>query len=152
MKRLKVLAIAAATGRIGHVFLVGGRLLDWGLSRKASKSSVLAAAHTQKLIDNLKPDVIITEDIPKSSTKGSKTRRLVDAIAFVAGKAKLLDIHAKRLQKFANKYEEAAHLAIRFPEIAAWVPKKRRLWDSEPRQTVLFDALALSIYVLAGAS
>ncbi len=149
MKRLKVLAIAAATGRIGYVFLVGGRLLDWGLSRKASKSPELAAAHTQKLIDTLKPDVIITEDIPKSSTKGSKTRRLVEAIAFVAGKAKLLDVRAKRLQEFANKYEEATHLAVRFPEIAAWVPKKRRLWDSEPRQTVLFDALALSIYVLA---
>ena len=150
MKRLRVLAIAAATGRIGYVLLIGERLLDWGLSRKASKSPELAARHAQKLIDDLKPDVVVTEDISKSSTKGSKTRMLIDAIAHVAANANLLDVRATHSQEHANKYEEAAHLAIRFPEIAAWVPKKRRLWDPEPRATVLFLALSLAVVVMDG--
>ena len=127
MKRLRVLAIAAATGRFGHVLVMGERLLDWGLSRKASKSPELAATHAQKLIDAIAPDVLVTEDIPKSSTKGAKTRQLIDVVSRLAGTATLLDIRAKRPHHFNNKYEEAAHLASRFPEIAAWVPKKRRL-------------------------
>lgn len=145
MKRLRVLAIAAATGRVGHALLIGGRLLDWGLSRKASKSPELAAEHAEKLIADLKPDVVVTEDIPKSSVKGSRTRVLIEAMAGVAANANLLDVRFTHIQEYANKYEEAAHLATRFPEIASWVPKKRRLWDPEPRATVLFEALALAV-------
>ena len=148
MKRLRVLAIAAATGRIGHVFLIGEQLLDWGLSRKASKSPELAATHTQKLIEALKPDVVVSEDISNSSTKSSRTRQLIDAIARVAEKATLLDISMKAAHTFANKYEEATHLASRYPEIAAWVPKPRRIWKSEPRNTVLFEALFLGSAVI----
>jgi hypothetical protein len=149
MKRLKVLVFAAATGRIGHVFLWGERLLDWGLSRRASRSPHDAAEHATKVISDLNPDVVVTEELSKSSTKGWKTRQLLDAIGAVALKTKLLDIRAKRPHDFPNKYEEAACLATRFPEIAAWVPKKRRLWESEPRATVLFEALALGLSVMA---
>ena len=149
MKRLKVLAIAAATGRIGHVLIMGERLLDWGMSIRASRSPELAAAHARKLIETLNPDVVVTEELSKSSTKGEKTRLLLAAIADVALQIKLLDIRAKRPHEFPNKYEEAAYLATRFPEIAAWVPKKRRLWEPEPRATVLFEALALGLRVIS---
>lgn len=148
MKRLRVLAIAAATGRIGHVLVIGERLLDWGLSRMASTSPELAAKHAEKLIADLAPDVVVTEDIPKTSTKGSRTRQLIDAITRVAERAKLLSMRVQHTHDFPNKYEEAAHLATRFPEITAWVPKKRRLWDSEPRNTVLFEALSLACVVI----
>ena len=149
MKRLKVLAIAAATGRIGHVLVWGERLLDWGMSMKASRSPALAAAHARYLIAKLKPDVVVTEELPKSSTKGARTRELLSAIADVGLHTRLLDIRAKRPQNFANKYEEAAHLASRFPEIAAWVPRKRRLWEPEPRGTVMFEALSLALCVIS---
>ena len=148
MRRLRVLALAAATGRIGHVLLVGERLLDWGLSRRAAKGPELAAHHAQKLIDDLKPDVVVTENFAKTSTKGSKTRSLIDAIGRVAERAKLLDTKVTRPQEFHNKYEEAEHLGVLFPEISAWVPKPRRLWEPEPRTTVLFEALALACVVV----
>ena len=149
MKRLKVLVFAAATGRIGHVFIWGERLLDWGMSIRASRSPALAALHARKLIETLNPDVVVTEELPKSSTNGAKTRLLLAAIADVALHTRLLDIRAKRLHNFPNKYDEAAYLATRFPEIAAWVPKKRRLWEAEPRATVLFEALALGLCVIS---
>ena len=148
MKRLKVLVFAAATGRIGHVFLLGERLLDWGMSMRASRSPRDAAEHATKVIAHLNPDVVVTEELPKSSTKGWKTRQLLDAVGAVALHTRLLDIRAKRQHSFPNKYEEAAYLATRFPEIAAWVPKKRRLWEPEPRATVLFEALALGLSVI----
>jgi hypothetical protein len=144
MKHLRVLSFAAATGRIGHVLVWGEKLLDWGLSRKASLTPALAAQHAEKLIRILRPDVVVTEDVPKTSSKSSKTRAIIEAVARVAERARLLDVRT-RPQLFPNKYAEADHLAEQFPELKPWKPKRRMLWDSEPRTTVLFEALALAV-------
>ena len=144
MKRLRVLAFAVATGRIGHVLVIGERLWIGDLSKRASKNTELAALHAHRLINELKPDVVVTEQLPKYSTKGSKTRALIETIANIAAKANLLDIRVVRPHDFPNKYAEAQYLGTKFPEIAAWVPKPRRLWEPEPRVTVVFEALALA--------
>jgi hypothetical protein len=60
----------------------------------------------------------------------------------------LLDVAVARECCYANKYVEADALAERYPDIAAWKPKKRRFFDNEPRNTVLFEALALADEVL----
>jgi hypothetical protein len=148
MKRLKVLAIAVATGRIGYVYVIGDKLRDWGLSRRASKSPALAAAQAKKWIDELKPDVVVTEKVPKTSTKGAKTKSLIEAVARVASNANLLDVCVSKAHHFKNKYEEAKHLGERFPEIMGWVPRMRRIWEPEPRNTILFEALALACVVI----
>jgi len=54
----------------------------------------------------------------------------------------------KRVQNFANKYEEATSLASQYPVIKPLVPEKRRFYDSEPARMVLFDALGLAHAVL----
>ena len=150
MKQLKVLAIAVATGRIGYVYLVGQRLMDWGLSRKASRDTQSASAQAKEWIAELEPDVVITQNVPKSSTKSVKTRALIEAITKVARDAHLLDVQVTKPHFFKNKYEEAAALGERFPEIAIWVPKIRRLWEPEPRTTVLFEALAMACVLIDG--
>jgi len=147
MAGLRVLAFAAASGRIGHVFIRGGQLMDWGLSRMASGSPDRASRHAGRLIEKLKPDVVITEDVPKTSTKSQLTRSLISAIARVAEEAKLLDIRT-RTRSYANKYAEAAALTEHFPELKAWLPPRRRLWDPEPPNTVIFEALALALIVV----
>lgn len=147
-EKLRVLAIAVRTGRVGYVFLVDGELSDWRLSKKASKSNNNAAEHAKMWITNLKPDVVVTEKVAKHGTKSRTTRQRIDAIAKVAAKIKLLDVSVPRVSLFKNKYEEAASLGIRFPEIAAWVPKKPRLWETEPRNTVYFEALVLALQVI----
>jgi hypothetical protein len=148
MTRFRVLAIAVATGRIGYVLMIGDKLLDWGLSRKASKSPKHAEAQAKIWIDQFEPDVVITEKVPKTSTKSNKTRSLIEAIANVAQRAALLDVQVSKIKYFKNKYEEAAHFGDRFPDIALWVPRMRRLWEPEPRTTVLFEALALACVVI----
>lgn len=144
MKRLKVLAIAAATGRVGYVFLIGGKLRDWGLSKKASKNAALAAGQTRIWIAELDPDVVVTEKVSSMSSKGWKTKNIIEAISKVASNAKLLDVCVTRISDFKNKYEEAKHLGELFPEISIWVPRPRRIWEPEPRNTILFEALALA--------
>jgi hypothetical protein len=144
----RVLAIAAATGRIGYVFFVGGELRDWKLSKKAAKNSELARAYADSWIETLHPHVVVTEDIQKHSSKGHKTRDLITAISDTAAEKDLLDVKVPRSSAFANKYEEAEALGEQFPEIAAWVPKKPPIWETEPHNTVYFEALALALQVM----
>ena len=148
MARLKVLAIAAATGRIGYVFFVGDKLKDWAMSVKASKSPKLAKEKAEQWIEDLEPDVVVTEKVGKHSSKGILTKQLIDAIRNVAENRYLNDIVVPRVQSFQNKYEEAVELTKRFPDILPWAPKKPRIWESEPRNTIYFEALALALMVI----
>ncbi len=148
MARLKVLAIAAATGRIGCVFLIGGKLKHWAMSVKASKSPEMAANQTTKWIDEFEPEVVITEKITKRSHKGKLTKQLIAAIAKVAENRYLNDIVIPRAQNFQNKYEEAKELANQYPDILPWLPKRPRIWESEPRNMIYFEALALALEVI----
>ena len=144
MAALRILSIAAATGRIAYVYLIGDRLMDWRISDKASSSAQEAREASAHWIETLRPDVVVTE-IPVSKTrKGDNTRQLIEAMAKVAEEADVLDVKVTREQSYANKYEEAAALAESYPELLPWVPRKRRFFDNEHRNTVLFEALALA--------
>lgn len=144
MAALRVLAFAAATGRVGAVFLVGDRLLDWQMSSKAAESGVEAAAYAQRLINQFTPDVVVTEELETAGHKGKRTLSLIAAIARTAEYNQLLDVSVPHEHRYPNKYAEAEALAERYPELTAWRPAKRRFYDNEPRNTVLFEALALA--------
>jgi hypothetical protein len=131
------------------VFIVGQRLMDWQVSNRAAKSPVLVAAFLRKVIASHKPDVVVTEKPSTASHKGERTKALIAAMCEVAADHELLDIAVERPSLFPNKYAEAEALAARYPELAAWKPKPRRFFDNEPRNTVLFEALALGDFIVA---
>lgn len=140
---LKVLAIAVASGRVAYVYLVGDQLKDWRVSEAAARSSTNAAAALQRWINTLRPDVVVTERLDQTTRKGRRSREIIEAMARTASHNYLLDVSVRRIQQFKSKYEEAADLVTRFPALRAWLPKKRRFYDTEPRNIVLFEALAL---------
>ncbi len=145
---LRLLALAATHSRIGYVFLIGDRLVDWRISDRATKSAGKAAVWTQKLIAELRPDVVVIEKLETASKKGDKTKEIIKAIAAVAADHELLDVSITREQFYADKYEEAEAIAGRYPELKSWVPKKRRFFENEPRNTVIFEAMALAFPIL----
>ena len=149
MAALRLLAFAAATGRVGSVFLVGDRLVDWHISNKAADSGVEAAAHAQALINDLTPDVVVTEELETASHKGKHTLALIAAIARTAEHNHLIDVSVPHEHRYPNKYAEADALVELYPDLAPWKPVKRRFYDNEPRNTVLFEALALADQMLA---
>lgn len=148
MAGLKVLAIAVATGRVGYVLIEEGRLIDWKMSKKAYRSVAEARRCTKTWIELFKPDVLVTEKIAKTSRKGEQSRSVTRSIARVAEKAPLLDVSMLRIQEHANKYVEAQVLAARFPDLAGRLPKKPRLWQSEPFAMIYFEALALALPIV----
>ncbi len=126
--------------------------MDWRISDKASTSTEEARAASLRWIETLQPDVVVTEIAVSKTRKGDNTRQLIEAMASVAEESKALDVKVTREQTYANKYEEAARLAEFYPELAPWVPRKRRFFDNEHRNTVLFEALALAQSILRNPS
>ena len=151
MAALRVLAIAVASGRAGYAYFSGKELVAWGGSRKASEDTSEATGWAQTLVNDMKPDVVVTEKLGPTSKKGPKTRSLIRAIAELASHNYLLDVSVTRPQTYASKYEQAEAIARRYPEVKGWVPAKRKFYDNEPKHTVLFEAIALAEEVIFGS-
>lgn len=147
---LRLLAFAVASGRASYVFFIGGEPKDWKITNRATASAKRLSLWADAAIKRLRPDVVVTEKPEDAKKKGEHTKELVAAIATVAANHELLDVSVPRTQDYANKYEEAAVLGSLYPDLAPWVPKKRRFFDNEPRNTVLFEAVALALVILRG--
>jgi hypothetical protein len=143
-----LLACAAASGRVAYVFLSNGQLKDWRVSEHAARSPQDAAELCQRWINDLTPDVLVTERTGPGCRKGDRVQAIIRAIAGVGEQNYVLDVSVPSKHDYANKYEEAAALAERYAAIKSWLPKKRRFFDNEPRNIVLFEALSLGEKVL----
>lgn len=150
MAALKFLAVAVAKGRVGYVYVAEGELLDWGLSVKAAKSTNNLAAWLQQRITDLKPDVVVTEKDTKNCRKGKRAKRLIATAQELASHNYVLDVSVEKQRHHACKYTEAQVLVERYPELTGWLPRKRPYFGSEPRNTILFEALALAEQVMFG--
>jgi hypothetical protein len=148
MTAYRILAFAVASGRVGFVLLVGQRLMDWQVSNKAGRTPNTAADYALARIEQFSPDVVVTEQIDQALHKGNRAKRIMAAIAQTAADNFVLDVSVMREQRYPNKYVEAEALVARYPDLAPWQPKPRRFFDNEPRNTVLFEALALAEVVL----
>lgn len=144
MATLRVLALAVARGRIGSVVLDGTSLVDWRISDKAAESQANAVSYLQRLLAEYSPDVVVNEETITARHKGTRTLALINALLDTADEADVMAVTVPRRQDFANKYEEADALVERYPELTPWKPQKRRFYDNEPRNTVLFEALSLA--------
>lgn len=144
----RLMAVAAATQRIGFVCIQDGKVIDWAMSRAASRSPKKAAKRLRGWIANTKPDAVITERLDKNTRKGAHARDIIEALAREAEHHELYDISVVRKRRFANKYEEAAAYAARFREVAHLLPSRPRLWQSEPKKMIYFEAIALALAVI----
>ena len=107
-----------------------------------------AVTQTEAWIERYRPHVVVTEDPSSRGSKGVNTHRILEAITSVAERADLIDVFVSRRFGHENKYDEAISLGKRFPVISAWAPAKRRIWEAEPRGTVIFEALGLAVQVV----
>lgn len=135
--------MAAASGRVGHVLLKAGKVADLGMSRKASSGAAAARAYAAQRIENLRPDVIVTEKVPNRSRKGPKTRGIIAAIASVADVADVVSVEVARGHAHENRFEEAQDLCRRYPAMRPYLPKVRKAWEAEPKTLIYFEALSL---------
>ena len=143
-----MLAVAINGKRLGYVFLIGHQLKEWQTMTKPATSPEEAAGALQQLINQFRPDVVVTERLETSARTSSTVSKLKAALTRTAAQNYVLDVSVPRTHEYANKYEEAQSLASFFPAIQPWVPPKRRLFDHAPPRLTLFDALSLAANVL----
>ncbi len=148
MASLRLLAVAASSRRVGHVLLAGNRLLEWKMAVKPIAAPATAANWFQALITKLKPDVVVTEKLDETSRKGERSRSLTAVFEQVATDSHVLDVSIAPVRELTNKYQEADLLAKLYPDIKAWLPRKRLFYEVEPRRMAMFDALALAHSVI----
>jgi hypothetical protein len=135
---------AGGLSTIPYVFMVDGELMDWGLSLTAAKSEDKAVAKVAEWIKIYAPLVIVTERLTLHMRKPGQTLRNIEAIEKLVRDSGIHHVDVERVQLYPNKYEEIQALTKRYPQIANWAPKKRRLWETEHPNTELFEALNLA--------
>ena len=144
----KVMGLAIAAGKAGMVILRDGKLLDWKLSKKASKSPEKMQRILQGWLDTHQPDCVISEEINPYSRKSERTLSIMRAAENVIVTDNCQYITAIRERSYQNKYDEIAALSETYPAIAPWAPNPRKCYEPEPLNTILFEALALTQQVL----
>ncbi len=149
MAQHSLLAFAGAYRRVGIVFFQDGELVYWDMSTKAGKNAINAAEYALKLNDEFRPNVVVTEKLHCAVRKGENTKQVIGAIAKVAATNQhILDVTVARENLFRNKYEEADDFVERYPDLLPWRLERRKFYDPEPRNTVLFEALSLAEIVM----
>ncbi|MGH1576499.1 hypothetical protein [Planktotalea sp.] len=143
-KPFTVMAITASHNRIGFCFLIDKQPMDWQLAHHASKSPELTYEKAAQWFAYYQPDIIVTEDLNGSLTKGKKAQRLILAIKEAALLTDAQHIECERVQPYANKYEQIDRLCAEFPQMSAVAPKRRRIFDNEPAATTIFECLVLA--------
>jgi hypothetical protein len=149
----RILALDVHPSHFGYVIFEGPKeLLDWGVRSFRGGVNAVRVPPAEKfgvLLDDFTPSAIVVEK------RISRTRKLYAKIAAVLREAKKRHIpvrwvtHRMVKRAFAghdrNKDEIAAVLGERFPELAARVPPRRKIWMSEDYRMCIFDAAALAV-------
>lgn len=79
-----------------------------------------------------------------ATRKGRKTKSIIRTIEGVAKNTSTKTCVVDRKQLFKNNIDEARYFGEKYPELKAWVPDRPKLWESEPRNLIYFEALALA--------
>ena len=140
----KVMGLAVAAGKVGFVILRNDQLLDWKVSKVAAKSPERMQQVLQGWLDIHQPDCVISETINLYSRKSNRTLSVMKAAEYVITTNDCQHITIPRERNYQNKYEEIAALSDIHPIIAPWAPTPRKCYESEPLNTILFEALALT--------
>ncbi len=138
----RILAVSARSERIGYVVVENDDLLFWE-GTTAAKDPYIAAAHLFSWIQMFRPDVVISENPETPGRKSGKQIAILRAFAEVSDREPPVSLLVRRRRLYVNLYEEAKHLARRFPDMKELVPEKPPIWRKEPYRLIFFEALSL---------
>ena len=139
-----IIAIAVSNNRIAMVFLIDKQPMDWEVSYVAAASIGNAANKVTEWIDHYSADIVVTENLCATTRKGRRTRHLQEAVENAAVHSRAQHIDVLRHQPFPSKYEQIDDLVVRYPQLKAIAPLKRKYWENEPHVVTIFEAMALA--------
>lgn len=152
----RILAIDVRPHKIGFVVLEeSGRLLD--AATRKMKSLVVCETRISWLLKTYYPSVVVLRDInlisPRHHPRTITLQRLIYRLA--RHDIAVVFVTEEELRTYfchnaaRTKHEVATLLARRFHELAWKLPEKRKIYDQEHWNMVVFDAAALAVSFLA---
>ena len=149
----RVLALDVRPARFGYVVVENGRLIEWGLRHGATPD--LLRAHLIYILQLWAPDAVVIRS-RKIHFGSARLEQVLAAFQeeVVRHGTRLRLLDQKGIARFfkeqgrKNKYDVAALVAERFPELVWRLPNKRRCWEPEKARMSLFDAAAVAYVYL----
>jgi RNase H-fold protein (predicted Holliday junction resolvase) len=152
----RIFALDPTTKGFGYaVFELPFRLVAWGLAHVSGEKESGAIARFEALLDQFRPDVVVLED---PAAPGSRRRpRVQKLLEKLVETARERGIEVQALPRLAviecfsspderaTKFSITKRLAETFPELAAKMPQRRKIYQSEDERIAIFDALALAV-------
>jgi hypothetical protein len=150
----RVLGIDPFSSGVGFAVLEGpNELIDWGTRSTRIANSEKAVLVIEKLIDRYEPDLLAIENW---ESEGARRRPRIEALLdrIVVDERKRLPVRliapneirrVGSVPRSGTKHGRATLLAERFPELAPFLPRPRKIWDSEDSRMSIFDAAAFAI-------
>ena len=153
---LRLLALEIRPQKAGFAVFEGASLLDWGVRGYGQTPAI---RRIETLLSLYAPSVIVIRRRPYLK-HGDNGARVVQSIKRGAQRKSIsvpsLDAHHIRAffkqRGCESKHAAATLLAEWFPELAWKVPPERKPWQSEPHNTLLFDAVAIGVTFLTTES
>jgi Holliday junction resolvasome RuvABC endonuclease subunit len=153
-KNKVVFAIYPNANGFGYVYMENARkLLDYGAVRINPISNRKVLERIKRTLEYFRPSIVILLDPEgKSSRTGNRVKELIKKIVVHAAEINLPVMQYTRDQikdvfeqfGMTTKYDISQILLKEFKELETKSPKERKLWTSEDRNMVIFDALSLA--------
>jgi|SRR6185369_4120899 len=149
----RLLAIDPTSNGFAWVLLEGKDILArWGIPRVRPPRNERSLKLITELLDSLRPDVVVIEDVAAGPPRSARVEPLLEAIEETATQRRVLTRRISRRKAYAalgsgvtTKYESAVALARRFPALEKRMPRERKPWMSEDNRMNVFDALVLAV-------
>jgi hypothetical protein len=150
----RVLGINPISRGVGFAVLEGPHeLVDWGIRATIRANSEKAVRAIETLVDRYEPNLLAVENW---ESEGARRRPRIEALLdwIVVNERKRLPVRLIShreiraigpLPRSETKHGRATLLAERFPELAPFLPRPRKIWDSEDSRMSIFDAAAFAI-------
>lgn len=145
MQAKRILSVSARHGALACVLFLDGKLMEYHQSRLAIRSVENARHAMQRWIRLYRPAVVLAEDFRTAKSKGAKQRAIIKEIKKTARLHGIRTVSISREKTRGKTFKRFEKLAKRFPKIAHRCPKPPKLWEAEPKEVPLFEALSIAV-------
>jgi hypothetical protein len=152
-----VLALDIRPQRLGYALLDGERLLDWGIATYRAgdaRTGATARRRIVELLDYHYPALVVQRNRRNPFAESRKRLASIDRMMRTETAHRSIQFRTLNTEMFKQFYSQhgceskaqiAALVATWFPELAWKLPPKRKLWEHEHNNAVIFDAVAVGV-------
>jgi hypothetical protein len=149
-----VFAIAPTSRGFGYVlFAARGHPVDWGVKETRVDKNRQALIKIKSMLLTIRPTVVVLEDQNRLASRRSlRVRQLLKRVAAIAKAQDLSvvtysqrDVRKAFGRKGNSKDAIAGVIVDEVPSLKPWLPRRRRIWESEHHSMAIFEAAALAM-------